>query len=225
MPDVLVVAAHPDDEALGCGGAIARHADAGDRVRILFLTDGISARGNANTFAQEARRSAAQVAAGILGVAGLVFRDFPDNALDMVPLLAVVQAIEAEAASHPPALVYTHFGHDLNIDHRVAFQAVMTAFRPQTACNVRRILCFETRSSTEWAGNPAALSFHPNHYVDITGTLERKRDALSAYAAEMRPAPHARSVAALDALAALRGAEVGLAAAEAFVLVREIVRS
>jgi LmbE family N-acetylglucosaminyl deacetylase len=225
MAEILVVAAHPDDEALGCGGTIARHADAGDVVRVLFMTDGVGARGGGDDAARRERRQAAEGAAAILGITAMRFHDFPDNALDTVPLLRVAQAIEAIAGEHPPHTVYTHFGHDLNIDHRIVFQAVMTAFRPQPHCSVRRILCFETRSSTEWAANPAALAFQPNHHVEITATLARKRAALEAYAAEMRPAPHARSLAALEALAMLRGAEVGVAAAEAFVLVREIVRS
>lgn len=222
MAEILVVAAHPDDEALGCGGTIARHADAGDTIRVLFLTDGVGARGAAGPEAAQ-RRAAAEAASRHLGVAGARFLSFPDNALDTVPLLSVVQAVERMASEAPPEIVYTHFGFDLNIDHRIAFQATMTAFRPQPGCRVRRILAFETRSSTEWAGVPAALAFLPTVHVDIAATLGRKRAALAAYAAEMRPAPHARSHEALDALAALRGAEAGLAAAEAFVLVREII--
>jgi LmbE family N-acetylglucosaminyl deacetylase len=224
MAEILVVAAHPDDEALGAGGTLARHADAGDHVRVLFLTDGVGARGAGDAAAAE-RRAAAKAAAAQLGIAETRFLSFPDNALDTVPLLSIVQAVEAMAAEAAPDIVYTHFGFDLNVDHRVAFQATMTAFRPQPGCRVRRILAFETRSSTEWAGAPAALSFCPTVHVDIAATLERKRGALAAYAAEMRPAPHGRSHKALDALATLRGAEVGLAAAEAFVLVREIIAS
>jgi len=221
MGAILVVAAHPDDEALGAGGTLARDADAGHRVRVLFLTDGVGARGAADAAAAE-RRAAAEAAAARLGIAETRFLSFPDNALDTVPLLSIVQAVEAMAAEAPPETVYTHFGFDLNIDHRIAFQATMTAFRPQPGCRVRRILAFETRSSTEWAGSPPALAFCPTVYVDVAATMARKRAALAAYAAEMRPAPHARSLEALDALAVLRGAEVGLAAAEAFVLVREI---
>ncbi|WP_308916534.1 PIG-L deacetylase family protein [Jannaschia sp. LMIT008] len=217
MPrDVLVVAAHSDDEALGCGGTIARHAGAGDRVRLLFLTDGVGARGDGGA---APRRDAARAAAAVLGAADVVQLDFPDNRIDAVPLLDVVQAIEGAAGA--PDLIYTHHGGDLNVDHRICHRAVLTAFRPMSGSPVRAILGFEVASSTEWAfGTPDP--FQPQHFVDIAATLDAKMRALDCYAAEMRDFPHPRSARALRALAEWRGASVGLAAAEAFTVIRQI---
>ena len=218
---VLVVAAHPDDEALGCGGTLARHAANGDRVHLLFLSDGESSR-DTDAAAIARRQDAARVAAEILGARGPAFVGLPDNRLDSVDLLDIVQRVETEVARLGPATIYTHHAGDLNVDHRIVHQAVMTACRPLPGSPVRVIYAFETVSSTEWqsSGN----MFQPQRWVDIKPFLRCKRRALEAYAAEMRPFPHARSFEAVEALARVRGASVGLEAAECFMVVREIVR-
>lgn len=221
---VLVVAAHPDDEALGCGGAIATHADAGETVIVMFLADGVSSRDPRADHSAELgrRRRAAKTAAGVLGVADLLFGDLPDNRMDTVPLLEVSQAIAAAVASFAPTTVYTHHRHDLNVDHRRAHEAVMTACRPQPGSTVATILAFETPSSTEWRTPDPTTAFIPNWYRDISGTLDRKIMALEAYAEEMRDWPHPRSAQAVRHLAHWRGATVGREAAEAFVLTRHV---
>jgi LmbE family N-acetylglucosaminyl deacetylase len=218
---VLVVAAHPDDEVLGCGGTIARHVAAGDTVHVLFLADGVNARnGTANEMLNR-RQAAARAAAAALGVADVVLGTLPDNRLDTVAMLDIVRLIEAELAEVAPSVIYTHHGGDLNVDHQRAHQAVLTACRPQPTMPVRRILAFEVLSSTEWAG-PDATPFRPSVFVDISDYLDQKLAALTIYADEMRSAPHARSIDNAAALARHRGATVGHAAAEAFVLVREV---
>lgn len=218
---VLVIAAHADDEALGCGGAIARHAAAGHWVETVFMTDGVGSRGEGAEDAL-ARRAMADEAAGILGSAPPVFGAFADNAMDSAPLLHVAQFIEAFVAGRMPDIVYTHHFGDLNIDHRVTAGAVMTCFRPQPGRARPKILSFEVPSSTEWQAPGASAAFAPNWFEDISATLEAKQRALAAYAREMRPAPHARSIEAVTALAHWRGASCGVAAAEAFVLQRRI---
>lgn len=222
--NVLVVAAHADDEALGCGGTIRRHVIAGDRVEVLFLTNGVGSRTDADAAAVERRRSAMDAALKILGVQNYACHDFPDNALDTVPLLEVVRVIgEFTARFEALDYVYTHHAGDLNIDHQVAHRAVMTQFRPQPlTIHPKAILSFEVPSSTGWFGASGAKPFVPNYFVDITATLEAKQAALAAYAEEMRPWPHARSLEAVKFLAAYRGASIGLAAAEAFVAERII---
>jgi LmbE family N-acetylglucosaminyl deacetylase len=217
---VLVVAAHPDDEALGCGGTIAGLVRSGARVNILFLADGTGARGPEAEAARE-RRANAERAATILGALPPRFLDFPDNGLDSVPLLKVVQAIEAHAATLRSDCVFTHHLGDLNIDHRVCAEAVLTAFRPFPAQTVRSIFSFEVLSSTDWAPEPFG-PFSPNVFIDITDTLAAKQAALQVYADEMRCWPHARSFEAVTHLARSRGASVGLDAAEAFKLLRSI---
>lgn len=224
MPEtVLVVAAHADDEALGCGGTIARHVAAGDRVHVVFMTDGVGSR-RGDLDAEAARRVAARDRAlAILGVQSQVGFGWPDNEMDRVPLLEIVQPLERRLAELRPGVVYTHHGGDLNVDHRLTCQAVLTACRPVPGSPVSRILGFEVPSSTDWAG-PDAMPFVPTVFVDIGVHWATKLAALEAYREELRPAPHSRSLAGLQALATWRGHSVGLDLAEAFTLLRQIER-
>ena len=220
--NVLVVAAHPDDETLGCGGTIAGHAAAGDTVQVLFLADGVGARGGHDAAAIASRNRAAADAATTLGAEAPRSLGLPDNRLDTVPLLDIVKPIEALVAELAPAVVYTHHGGDLNIDHRIAHRAVLTACRPLPESPVRAIHAFEVPSSSEWAdaGDP----FVPARFVDIGETFATKMAALACYGDEMRAFPHPRSSEAIEALARWRGASAGLALAEAFAVVREVER-
>ena len=224
MPEtVLVVAAHADDEALGCGGTIARHVAEGDTVHVIFMADGVgSRRGNLSLDALP-RNAARDRACTILGIASQHSFAWPDNAMDSIPLLEIVRPLEARVATLRPRTVYTHHGGDLNIDHRITAQAVLTACRPVPGTGVERILAFEVPSSTEWSG-PDATPFVPNVWIDIGPWWPTKLAALQAYADEMRPAPHSRSLAGVEALATWRGHSVGLDKAEAFALLREIGR-
>ena len=219
---VLCVCAHPDDEALGCGGTLARLAAEGAEVHLLFMADGVNARSGAPASALKKRRAMALEAAELLGARAPQFLDFPDNRMDGVELLDVVSEIERCAAPLAPDVVFTHFPGDLNIDHRICAQAVLTAFRPVPGGVVRAIYGFEVPSSTEWAFGAAGSSFSPNAFFDISDHLAAKLNALEAYAEEMRPFPHPRSPEAVEALARWRGATIGVAAAEAFSLLRSI---
>lgn len=218
-----MIAAHPDDEALGCGGTIARHVAAGGRAKCLFMTNGVDARG-ANASESMRRAESAARASSVLGCESPEILDFPDNAMDSVPLIKVVKQIEREIANFLPDEVLTHHGSDLNVDHRITFQAVITACRPLDGRGVRGIHCFETPSSTEWSSRAIGPSFQPNHFVDVSEHLDRKLAALREYAQEMRSFPHPRSMEGISALAALRGSSVGLRAAEAFETFRRIVK-
>lgn len=223
---IWVIAAHADDEVLGCGGTICRHRREGDEVSVLFLTDGVGARRPEDGGAAAQRRAAAtKRALAELGVEDFACLDLPDNALDTVPLLEVVRAIAVFGEGRSlPDVIYTHHGGDLNVDHQIALRAVLTRFRPQPGePGPEQILSFEVPSSTGWFGSSSASAFVPNLYSDISMTWEAKRHALEAYAEEMRPWPHARSLAGVEHLARLRGATVGVDAAEAFVVER-IVR-
>jgi N-acetylglucosamine malate deacetylase 1 len=218
---ILAVVAHPDDEVLGAGGTLARHSANGDEVHIVFLTDGVGARGD-NKLAAEQRAKAARLAASRLSANEPHFLDFPDNRLDQVDLLDVTQKIEGVIREIAPTTIYTHHAGDLNIDHALCCRAVLTACRPLPGSTVRRIYAMEVASSTEWALPGAGQTFVPTRFVDISSYLETKRRALEAYAAEMRDFPHARSFESIAALATWRGASVGLRAAEAFVVIREV---
>jgi LmbE family N-acetylglucosaminyl deacetylase len=226
---ILVVAAHPDDEVLGCGGTIAKHARAGDRVHILILAEGSTSRkgtrskGLASSSAELRKlRDAARQAGKILGAAGVALEGLPDNRLDGLELLDVVKRIEKLIAVVRPSAVYTHHSGDVNIDHRIAHDAVIAAVRPQPGNPVSGLFFFETPSSTEWRPPNSAPGFLPTHFVDIAETLDLKMAALRAYSSEMRPWPHPRSYRAIEHLARWRGATVGREAAEAFETGRSI---
>ena len=223
LNNVLVVAAHPDDEILGCGGTIAYHSSRGDTVRVLFITDGISSRDEFTGIKR--RREACRRACHTVGANIPVFLDFPDNKLDTVPLLEVTKQIEQQIADCPPNIVYTHFAGDLNIDHSIVHRAVITACRPQPGFPVKEIYSFEVPSATGWLPSTAKGQFEPNVLVDISNFLEKKLDALREYDDEMRPFPHSRSYENLEHLARYRGATVGLAAAEGFIAERILINA
>lgn len=222
MQTVFVIAAHPDDEILGCGATMARHARAGDVVEILIVAEGATSRASSRDATADAAklehlREAGREAARLVGARAIHFAGLPDQRLDSIDLLDVVKMVEAHGARVRPDVVYTHHGGDLNLDHRITHQAVLTAFRPLPgATGPRAIHFFEVPSSTEWNASPSAEAFRPNHFVDVTATLDAKLRALDAYASEMRPWPHPRSREGIEALARWRGCSVGVAAAEAF---------
>jgi len=216
---VLVVAAHADDEALGCGGTIAKHATEGDQVHVVFVADGVTSRNGAEPTDLLQRQQATERARCILGISSITFLNLPDNRLDGLPLLDVVQPLEALIGNLAPDIVYTHHYGDLNVDHRIVHKAVMTACRPMPGSTVREIFAFEVMSSTEWA-SPGLAPFLPNFFVDITAQLESKMQALEAYMLEMRTSPHSRSLEHMRCLAEHRGFCVGSAAAEAFMVMR-----
>lgn len=220
---ILVVAAHSDDEALGCGGSIARHVAEGDDVAVLFMTDGVGSRLQKDDSAADDRTASSRKALDILGCRTFERFEFPDNALDSVPLLLIAQAIEKFCSTWgQPDVVYTHHPADLNIDHRLTHAATMVCFRPQPQAmgKPRLILSFEVPSSTGWNGSIS--TFQPNFHQNIAQFLPAKLSALDAYSEEMRSWPHARSIPALEALARYRGATVGCEAAEAFTIERMI---
>ena len=218
---VLVVAAHTDDEALGCGGTIAKHVSQGDEVYAVFLADGVTSRPEASTEELEERNAAAAKAHRVLGIKKNYMLGLPDNRMDSVPLLDIVQKLEGVIDEVQPEVVYTHHSGDLNVDHRVTHQAVVTACRPVPGASVKEIYAFEVLSATEW-NTPGVTPFIPNVFVDISNHLETKMEALAAYELEMRSEPHTRSLANARRLAEFRGSSVGVGAAESFVLVRSL---
>ena len=219
---VLVIAAHPDDELLGLGATVSLHVSCGDSVTIAIVADNGTARYEDETI--ETVRHCARQAARQLGVTEVRFAGLADQKLDTVPILEITQWIEVILRDIQPQIIYTHHRRDINHDHRVVYEATMTAARPYNSPYVERILCFETPSATEWSGPYAEDSFVPTVYVDITGHLETKLNAMSAYKTEIRPYPHPRSLEALRTRAAHWGSVIGVVAAEPFMLMREIQR-
>ncbi len=226
--NVLVIAAHPDDEVLGCGGTIARHSDANDEVNILIVSEGLTSRQTKRDRSSLDHElsdliTASQIATSILGASSIDFLNFPDNRLDSLNLLDLIKPIEERICFFQPDLVYLHHAGDLNIDHRLLHQAVVTACRPTPHHVVKLLLSYEVQSSTDWQPSGSAPIFTPNWFVDISDTLDRKLRALHSYSSEMRQWPHSRSIKAVEHLARLRGSQVGVDAAEAFSLLRFLV--
>ncbi len=219
---VLVVAAHPDDEILGCGGTIAWHAQRDEPVHVLILAEGATSRPSATSAMVTALQEASCAACETLGALEPQFAGFPDNRMDTVALHDVILRVEEVVTHISPTIVYTHHAGDLNVDHRIVNQAVVTACRPLPHHSVRAVRAFETVSSTEWSFGTRGATFSPNFFIDIERQLDLKLRALEAYVSEMRRFPHARSSENVVHLARMRGASVGLSAAEAFVTVREV---
>ena len=220
---VVVFAAHPDDDILGCGGTIAKLAQNGSKVHVVFLADGESSRDDIedidNLILQ--RKQNAKKALKILGCDSIDFLDFPDNRLDSLDLLDVVKSIERFIDEYKPNIIFTHYAYDLNIDHQITHYAVVTACRPKPEFCVEELLFFEVPSSTEWN---LLKAFMPNYFVDISSTLSLKLDALNAYKNEIKSFPHPRSIKAIESLSYYRGSLSGCKAAEAFIIGRKIIK-
>ena len=220
MSRVLVLAAHPDDEVLGMGGTIAVHADRGDEVRIVVVTDGSSTQYPGDAEIRARKEDEALRAAAELGVTDYVHLDLPDMRLDTIPHVEVNRVVEEHVRDFTPARVYTPHP-DVNRDHRVLFDSVAVATRPTPGQPVRRLFTYAPTSSTEWT--PPSLNwFVPNWFVDVTDTLDRKLASFAHYRTEARDYPHPRSERAIRAAAEFYGASCGCVAAEPFVLVRSL---
>jgi LmbE family N-acetylglucosaminyl deacetylase len=223
MTRVLVIAAHPDDEVLGMGGAIAVHTDSGDVVRVLVVTDGSSAQYPGDAEIRALKEEEALRAAAELGVTDYVHLDLPDMRLDTLAHVELNRVVEEHVIDIAPEIVYT-VHPDVNRDHRALFDSVAVATRPTPGQPVRRLLTYAPTSSTEWT--PAAVNwFVPNWFVDITKTLERKVAAFAHYETERRDYPHPRSERAIRAAASFYGSSCGFEYAEPFVLVRGLERA
>lgn len=217
--NVFVIAPHMDDEVLGCGGTIARHVTNGDRVTVCVVANrAYGHKYDKEIIAEE--KQAAEAAKKVLGYEQLYFLDLPDERLDssiqdiIIPLEELFNAAEAEVA-------YTCHGGDLNQDHRAVFQASMVVLRPHSAVKPRRVLSYEVPSSTDQVFPIVSMAYQPNFYVDISGQLPKKIDALRCYERETRQFPHPRSLEGMEVYAKKRGTEAGLKAAEAFVILRD----
>ena len=227
MSKVLVVVAHPDDEVLGCGGTIAKHVLNGDEVHIVIMAEGLTSRDTVRSADRYSEKldelhSNSQQVANILGAKSLKMCNFPDNRMESVDLLDVVKKVEEVVEKVKPEIVYTHHVGDVNIDHIVTHNAVITACRPIPGQCVKTILFFETLSSTEWQMQTCDKAFMPNWFIDIEKSFEKKMEALRCYESEMREYPHSRSYKSVEILARYRGSTVGCCLAEAFMLGRKI---
>jgi len=223
---VLCVAAHPDDEALGVGGTLIRHVQNGDEVFVIILSEGEDSKSSRSPKDAE-RISRAEEWCRITGATLHRVYDFTDQRLDTAPRLDIVQNLEKDISEIQPDVIYLHHPGDINLDHQIAGEAVLTAARPMAtqAMNFNpELLAFETPSSTDQGPQILPFIFQPNHYVDVGAVWEKKMKALQVYKNELGIAPHPRSPESIKALSVKRGAESGLLQAEAFVLLRRVIK-
>jgi len=219
---ILIVAAHPDDEILGCGGTVARLVKQGHEADVLILGEGITSRDDVRD--RDQRRSELEdlkqhvyKANRIIGIKDIILKDLPDNRFDSLPLLDVVKIIDKVKKDKKPDIIFTHYPNDLNIDHGITYRAVITAARPLWGETVKEIYSFEVASSTEWN---FPLSFSPDTFFDVSEFLGLKLKALKEYKVEMRDARHPRSIEGVELQARLWGVKTGMRYAEAFKAVR-----
>lgn len=220
MDTILVISAHPDDEILGLGGTLIKRRKNGDKLICLILGEGAMSRDNPNSITElhdDARKSGK-----IIGFEQMFFEKLPDNKFDSVPMLSVVKIIESYIQKFAPTVVYTHHGGDRNVDHKITFEATLTATRPTGNCTVKEVYSYETPSSTEWDFSYKHNAFSPNVFEDITDTIEKKLEAMACYKSELGAYPHPRSLEALEVISKRWGTVCGKNYAEAFELIRLI---
>jgi LmbE family N-acetylglucosaminyl deacetylase len=221
MSCVLIVAPHPDDEVLGCGGVIARHVARGDDVYVAVVS-----KGAADLFppelVEQVRREAA-VANKVLGTKRMVFLDFPAPRLDSVSTSTLADALKEVLVQTQPATVYLPHHGDIHSDHKAVYWATLVATRPNGGFFPGRLLCYESPSETPWGAPLSCDAFVPTVFVDVSQYLGVKLEAMKCYGSQLAPSPRARSLASIEALARVRGSTIGVTAAEAFALVREVL--
>lgn len=230
--NILLVCAHPDDETIGMGGTLKKLSKS-NRIKVLFLSEGITARRKTgyvsipqyditheeiNKMKEEieVRKEHAKKALKILGVHETRFLDLPNQELDQIPLLKIIKEIEKEVSLINASIVFTHHYNDLNLDHRVAYEATITAARPIPNSTISSIISFEIPAATDWR---KPYQFNPNLFIDITSQLPSKIRALQAYQYEIRKSPHPRSKEMTEAVAQRWGSLSGYKAAEAFEII------
>ncbi len=223
---ILVVAAHPDDEILGCGATLMNYRLKGYKIKVLFLSDGESSRKLKIKEAKDKiirREKQAEIVSKTCKFEKPDFLRLPDNKLDSIPLIKVIQLIETKIKSFKPNIIFTHYENDLNIDHQIAYKSVITATRPKSKTFVESICCFETPSSTEFAitRNNKKI-FNPNYFVNVKKTIKKKLKVLKKYKYEIMKRPHPRSLDGIMNLSKYRGNQIGVDFAEAFIIVRKL---
>ena len=226
MKTALVIAAHPDDEVLGCGGTVARLSAEGVKCHLLIVTDGSSSQYRDSDHLHEiieSKKLETKNCADLLGFKSIHYGELPDMKLDTTPHIRINQVIEEVIDKVQPDTVFTHFWGDVNCDHQNVYKSTLVAVRPVLGQVVREVYCYRVPSSTEWTPNKADTMFMPNCFVDIEKYAEQKYNAFACYLTELREYPHPRSVQYLRENDKVVGLRVGLLVAEEFVLLRKLI--
>ena len=218
----LVIAPHPDDEILGCGGTMAKMADNGDEVYVCVVTEGKEPEYDADFVKNE--RQEMKNAHKVIGVKSTIELKMPAARLDQIPQVELNNLLTDVCSTIKPDVVYLPHIGDVHRDHKIVSQAAMVAVRPNGTDKVKRVLAYEVLSETDWDIPNVSNAFIPNVYEDIDGYSTKKIEAFMEYESQQKMYPSARSLKAIDAQMRYRGAIVGLKRAEAFMLIREILR-
>lgn len=227
MKRALIIAAHPDDEILGCGGLISKYQSRGVEFKVVFIGEGSTCRFD-DPFCEDSivavkqRTASAMNAMAILQIFDCEFHDLPCGRLDQVPIISINKIIEGAIRSFNPDTVFTHSPCDANNDHKIVFNSTVMATRPGAQNHVFRLMSYEILTSSEWA---FVNTFAPNYFEEISeNDLDLKWRALALYESEVKSYPFPRSKEGVQALAMVRGMQAGFAYAEAFHLIREFKR-
>ena len=216
---ILIIAPHMDDETLGCGGTIIRHINSGDQVAVCIVANrAYNHKYDLDLINNE--KQSCKNAQKILSYQELFFLDLPDEKLDQSQI-DIIAPIEKVVAECKPDIAYIPHRGDLNQDHRAVFEAARVVFRPNAIHRVTKLLAFEVPSSTDQVPATSEWPFLPNYYVNVENVLAEKIKAMSCYSKEKKDFPHSRSSEGLRVFSKKRGMEVGIKAAEAFVVMRD----
>jgi len=215
MNKILIIVAHPDDETLGCGGTILKLKKLNCEVEILFMTNGVSSRDKSNENDILQRKKYTEKAMDLYKIKNFRFADFPDNQMDKITFIEIVKKIEDHVFSLKPDIIFTHYANDLNIDHKLTYEATNTCIRSFKCDFISEVFSFEIPSSTEQNFNN---KFSPNVYFDISRYIDKKIDIFNSYESEVEEMPHPRSSIYIRALSQFRGGESNFNNAEAFKL-------
>ena len=215
----MILAAHPDDEVLGCGATAARLSKEGHEVLPIILCENASVRYDGERMKKEIEEFSRK-SSNILGIEKPVFLGLPDQKLDKYSALEMARIIEDVIRKYEPETIFTHHGGDINKDHQIVFEATLVATRPVPNCKVKNVYSYETISSTEWAYTEFYSNFKPTLFFDVTTTLDLKINAFGQYIPEVKDYPHPCSLRSIEIRAKDWGSRVGLRAAEAFQIVR-----
>lgn len=221
MKRVLVVAAHPDDEILGLGGTIRNYFEKGYEIHCIIIAQGMKSRSHQTLSLTKLKENAIKSSKHV-GYKSVEFFDFPDNELDSITTLDVTRVIEEKIEVFLPNIVFTHHNGDKNLDHRIIYDATLSATRPYAKHTVEELYAYETPSSTEWNFSNTSSSFIPNIFIDVSNSINYKLAAMKEYVSEIRDYPHPRSLESLKIIAQRWGTVVNQNFSEAFMLIRKI---
>jgi N-acetylglucosamine malate deacetylase 1 len=217
---VMVIAVHPDDETLGCGGTLLRHKAENDEIYWLIVTNVFKGDDYDQTCVDK-RKNQIDAVKRLYGFENTIQLDFPTTELDRVPINKLVKSISDAIHRIQPEVFYIPFHQDVHTDHQVSFKAILSSTKSFRYHSVRRILMYETLSETEFAPSLAGSAFLPNVFVDISNGFEMKSKIMQIYQDELMDSPYPRSLSSIKALANYRGSRIGVEYAEAFMLIHE----